>query len=110
MASFIALDLAMIETEEMENRMKVNIFDQILDSISRTSLICSLFFCHGYYLLGINTITNFFICNFIHLKHLIMSRDQSESITIPLSYKRSLFNEVSEILMFLELLTTSFVM
>ncbi|XP_047357421.1 uncharacterized protein LOC124952102 [Vespa velutina] len=103
------LNVTLIEAEEMENKMKVNIFDEFLKNISKTSLICSLFFHHGDYLLGYNAIVNFFLCNMLHLKHLILE-DQNENSVISLSYKRSLFNGVSELFVFLELLTTGYVM
>ncbi|KAI4504803.1 hypothetical protein M0802_000353 [Mischocyttarus mexicanus] len=94
----------------MESKMKVNIFDEFLQNIGRTSLTCSLFFHHGDYLLGFNAIINFCICSVIHIKNWIVLQDRNEHSVIRLSYKRSSFNEISEIFVFLELLTTGYVM
>ncbi|KAI4490860.1 hypothetical protein M0804_003804 [Polistes exclamans] len=104
------LDVILIESEEMESKMKVNIFDEFLKNISRTSLMCSLLFQHGDYLLGFNAIVNFGICSVIHIKNWIILQDRNDHSVIRLSYKRSSFNEVSEIFVFLELLTTGYVM
>ncbi|KAL2717862.1 hypothetical protein V1478_011738 [Vespula squamosa] len=103
------LNLTLIETEERENKKKVNIFDEFLKNISKTSLMCSLFFHHGDYLLGYNAIVSFFVCNMLHLKYWILE-NQNENSIISLSYNRSLFNAVSELFVFLELLTTGYVM
>ncbi|XP_043674377.1 uncharacterized protein LOC122632043 isoform X1 [Vespula pensylvanica] len=103
------LNLTLIETEEMENKKKINIFDEFLKNISKSSLMCSLFFHHGDYLLACNTAISFFLCNMLHLKYWILE-NQNENSNISLSYKRSIFNAVSELFVFLELLTTAFVM
>lgn len=70
--SFLALNLTLIETEEMENKKKINIFDEFLKNISKSSLMCSLFFHHGDYLLGYNAAISFFLCNMLHLKYWIL--------------------------------------
>ncbi|XP_076671626.1 uncharacterized protein LOC143370416 [Andrena cerasifolii] len=88
-----SFDPEMIELEEDKNKGKFNVFDEFLDILGMASLIYSLCYHHGYYLLGACIVTSLSVLDIIKLRN--FTRMQSQEIeTSPLenSSRRSKTN------------------